>query len=53
VGPGSFTPGSQLQQAFFSVFPQRSQRAINEASIDVHKTQYPKLEFGGFIPLSN
>lgn len=57
IGPGSFSPGSQLQQAFFSVFPQRAQRAIpqngppSEAEGDEH--HFPEFEFGGFLPVSD
>jgi hypothetical protein len=64
-GQNVFTPGSQLQQAFFSVFnqqqPQRAQRAIDSAetssevaddSAESASYHFPTAEFGGFVPLS-
>jgi hypothetical protein len=57
-GPGSFTPPSQFQQGLFSVFPQRPQRAIapgggnpEGSAEDPH--QFPRAEFGGFVPVSD
>jgi hypothetical protein len=60
VGQTSFTPGSQLQQAFFSVFPQRAQRAIEtsdssseeESAESKNSYRFPNAEFGGFVPVS-
>ncbi len=66
IGPSAnLTPGSQLQQAFFSVFPraqpQRAQRAITsggnsaETSSEVSDSaeyRFPRAEFGGFVPVS-
>lgn len=58
-GPGSFAPGSQLQQALFSVFPQRPQRAIAPGGVTASEDdtddphQFPQAEFGGFVPVSD